>query len=261
MIDGINAKLVPQATSFNTLCIQGLPANPNSNDILQGVINTLCSLSSVVSAFPTTYVKASDITSIVQQQITIYLSQSQTGQIEYFNYFPLGVGFPYFGSLASFDNTGKGLPSAGMTNLYLANGLNGTPDLRGRTLVGAVRNVPGGTLDVAVDPANVNNPNWALLDKNGENKHLNTVAETASHTHVVTDPGHTHDLTFKNMLPVKGGGNTAVPTLGSNPNFPITIPAAAISDTTGITIATTGGSQPHNNIQPSIACNWVIRMV
>ena len=196
MIDTINSQLISQSANFNTMCLQGLPSNPNVNDILQGVINTLCSLNITVSAIPTTYVKNSDLNNLIQQQITQFLANSSTGQIEYFNYFPIGVAMPYFGSLSNFDNTGKGLGVAGLTNMFICNGLNGTPDLRGFTLVGAIRNVPGGALNPIVDPANPDNPNWAIGDVAGENKHLDTINEMPTHTHVVNDPGHTHNLTF-----------------------------------------------------------------
>ena len=168
---------------------------------------------------------------------------------------------PYFGDLANFDNTGKGLASGGMTNMFLCNGLNGTPDLRGLTLVGAVRNVPGGSLNPIVDPSNPDNPNWALGDIAGEAKHLTTITEMPSHIHALTDPGHVHNLTFKNGIPVGINGSTAVPSLGMNPISPISIVGAVSSAQTGITCQATGGSQKHNNIQPSVAAYWIIRML
>ena len=76
MIDTINNTLALQSANFNTLCLQGLPPNPTTNNVIQAVINTLCAINSVVAAIPSTYVKASDINNLVQQQIQIYLANS-----------------------------------------------------------------------------------------------------------------------------------------------------------------------------------------
>jgi hypothetical protein len=262
MIDIINAQLVTQAISFNTLCLQGLPLNPTINDILQAAINIICTINTTVAAIPATYVKASDINTIVQQQITIYLANSQSGNIEYFQYLPIGGILPYHGALSNFDNTGKGLAAFGLTNMFLCNGLNGTPDYRGLALVGAIRNVPGAALNPLIDPANPDNPNWAIDDILGENKHLLTITEIPAHTHTLNDPGHTHPLIFKNAVPLPAsGGSTVVPSLGSNSITPISLAAGAGISTTGITLQSSGGSQKHNNIQPSIATFFIIRML
>jgi microcystin-dependent protein len=259
MIDSINAKLAPQLTSFNTLCLQGLPANPTSNDILQSVITLVCTTNNTITTLPDIYVKNSDLTSLIQQQIALYLTNSSSGQVEYYQYFPLKVAFPYFGDLSGFDSTGKGLDASGMKNLYIANGLNGTPDLRGRTIVGAVRNVPGAALDAAVDPTNPNNPNWASGDRNGENTHSLTTNEIPSHTHGVNDPGHTHSVLRGDSYSGHGdqGSGRVGGGQGNNPQTS----ATTGSSKTGITLASVGGSQAHNNVQPSIAANWIIRML
>lgn len=259
MIDTINSQIVTQNGNFNTLCLQGLPANPTVNDILQSVINTVCSTNLTISTLPDTYVKNDDINTIIQQQIQLYLTNSQTGQIEYFQYFPLKVAMPYFGDLGNFDNTGKGLSSAGMTNFFLCNGLNGTPDLRGKTLVGAVKNVPGATFDSIVDPANPDNPNWGFLDTQGENKHLITITETPTHTHGVTDPGHKHNILRGDSY--TGSGDMAHGFVGGGQSTNPQSNAITLSALTGITLQNAGGGQKHNNIQPSLASYWIIRML
>jgi microcystin-dependent protein len=261
MIDTINAQLATNNMNFNTLCLQGLPATPTTNQIIQAVINTLCSINTTVNAIPTTYVKLSDLNNLVQQQIQQYLTNTQTNQINYYQYFPLLVALPYFGSLANFDNTGKGLASAGMTNMYLCNGLNGTPDLRGRGVIGAVRNVPGGALDSAVDPSNPANAyanvNYDLNDTAGENFHLLTIPETPSHSHGVNDSGHAHIQT--EYQAINSGGNVPVGFSGVGPE--VSGSYSTKTSTTGITLSSTGGSNAHNNIQPSKAAYWIIRMV
>lgn len=266
MIDLINANSQENSINFNTLCLQGLPASPTVNDVIQGVINTLCTLNTTVQSIPATYVKNSDLNSLVQQQIQIYLSNAQTGQINYYQYLPLKTALPYFGDLANFDNTGKGLASAGMTNMYLCNGLNGTPDIRGRGVVGAIRNVPGGVLDPAVDPSNVinspGNVNFGVNDKSGEFFHGLTISETPAHTHGVVDPKHTHTQTINNAYAGQNGSTQAV-AIGNNSTTPRILPPTMNPinmSATGISITSTGGGQSHNNIQPIIASYWIIRM-
>jgi microcystin-dependent protein len=255
MIDTINETLASQSTNFNTLCLQGLSPNPTTNNIIQSVINMLCGINTVVAAIPSTYVKASDINNLVQQQISIYLANSQSGQVEYFQYLPIGAILPYYGSLSNFDLTGKGLATGGLTNMYLCNGLNGTPDLRGFALVGAVKNVSGGALDPSVDPANPDNPNWALGDLNGENKHLLNINELPNHFHSITDPGHSH--TYSYPTPDKFSGNNYDAAKAIAP-----VTQNTSTSFTGITQTnTTGAGQKHNNIQPSKAVYWIIRML
>ena len=79
------------------------------------------------------------------------------------------VAYEYYGPLTNFDGSGIGIPANGFFKVYLCNGLNGTPDKRGRVAVGAIQNVPGGPLDAAVNPSNAGNPNYALYTTAGAN--------------------------------------------------------------------------------------------
>jgi microcystin-dependent protein len=76
-------------------------------------------------------------------------------------------------------------------------------------------------------------------------------AEMPSHTHAVTDPGHAHGY----VEPV-GGVNVG----GIAASVPADV-ATATTDpaSTGITLANTGGGAAHNNVQPTIICNKIIR--
>jgi microcystin-dependent protein len=73
-----------------------------------------------------------------------------------------------------------------------------------------------------------------------------TEAQIPSHTHVVTDPGHTH---------VQGEASAATGGLvGSTPdsstNTRVNAGYSTSSATTGITNQNTGGGQPHSNLPP-----------
>jgi hypothetical protein len=71
-----------------------------------------------------------------------------------------------------------------------------------------------------------------------------STAQMPSHTHTLTDPGHTHAL--------PGGGTSA--TGGAQPTGSGTIAAypATTSSTTGITIANTGSGSGHDHTIPSL---------
>ena len=91
----------------------------------------------------------------------------------------------------------------------------------------------------------------------GSESHLLTTAEIPSHTHAntFTDPGHTHSM---NNAAVGAGGSGVQNGSGNSYGGGITTSA-----TTGITIsnAAQGGGIAHAIVQPSIVCNYIIRII
>lgn len=257
MIQALQAQSGGTAT-YTTSCLSGLPTNPTPNQVLSALTADYCALKAVVTAFPSTYVANSDL----QLQVTQILQSLGViggGTTTYNQYIPIGAILPYYGSLANFDNSGKGLAAAGLTGFYFCNGLNGAPDFRGRSLVGAVRNVPGGSLDTAVDPTQIFNPNtnYAIGDKFGENNHTLLTSEIPSHSHGINDPGHSHTSVI--YLDVKGG-SAGTPVLSSANNSRGTTNVQTNSAVTGITVNSAGSNAFHNNVQPSVAVYWIIRL-
>ncbi len=235
------------AVTFDVACLTGLSDSPTSDEILQKVVTLLCTIKTTVDAFPTTYVKISDINTYIA---TYLAGTSSTTQ--YYRSLPSKVALPYFGDLGKFDNTGKGLESQGFKNIFICNGANGTPDLRGRVVVGAVRNIPGGALDTAVDPALSTNPNtnYTITDKFGKNYVGLTVNELPSHTHTITDPGHKHTYEHLRVAGHPGGSSNDNPRLAESSETGLSF--------TGITIDNTGNNEAHENRQPSIAACWIM---
>ncbi len=262
LVDTINTQISDNPV-FDTSCLTGLPTNPTRDDILQAVVTLVCSIKTTVDAIPATYVKNSDLTTLVTQIVNTInggggtVVQNNTKMVPY-------TAMPYFGPLSNFDASGIGISALGFDKIYMCNGANGTPDIRGRVVVGSIRNVPGGvTLDAAVDPTvNANNPNWATNDKAGETFHTLTTGEMPSHNHGYSDPGHTHailgqiggDNNDNNNTQRFAGGDKAP----SDTGFFFTNTAACQPATTGINILNQGSSQPHINIQPSIAAYYII---
>jgi microcystin-dependent protein len=88
----------------------------------------------------------------------------------------------------------------------------------------------------------------------GSESHTLTTVQLAPHTHSngLTDPGHTHSY---NQPVAFGASGSAAGINGASG------PATTGSSTTGISItnASAGGGNAHNNVQPTIICNYIIR--
>jgi hypothetical protein len=116
----------------------------------------------------------------------------------------------------------------------LCNGLNGTPDLRDRFIVGA-----GNT--------------YAVGATGGANTVTLTVAQMPSHNHAITDPGHTHNvISYAGISSGSVRINSATICCGSGPT--------TSSSTTGITINNRGSDQAHENRPPYYALAYIMKL-
>jgi microcystin-dependent protein len=125
------------------------------------------------------------------------------------------------------------------TGWALCNGSNGTPDLRDRFIVGAGN---------SYNPGNTGGANNVTLD----------LTQIPSHTHPVTDPGHTHLTANTSVAINNGGGYGAGSGSGLGPIGNTTITASAF---TGIGVGNTGGGQAHENRPPYYALAFIMRTV
>jgi microcystin-dependent protein len=90
----------------------------------------------------------------------------------------------------------------------------------------------------------------------GLESHTLTTAQLASHSHGVTDSGHTHGSSAalaSNFSVGFGGGAQG----GIEAGHIATISSA----TTGISINNAGSGSAHNNVQPTIICNKLLRVI
>lgn len=255
-VTSIQSTINTTSPSFNIGCLTSLNSSSTRDQIIQAIITKLCSLDSSVTSVLTDYVKASDLNTLIATYITSVAGDNNNVTNYYTSSIPY-VALEYYGSLSNFDSTGKGIASLGWDKMYICNGQNGTPDKRGRTAVGAIVGVPGGSLDAAVDPslpANVGK-NYALNDKFGASSILLTTNQLPAHNHPITDPGHKHKF-----LPDAGEGQ--VHRSGDTGHALRTenygASASTTTDKTGITIGNTGASQAHDNVQPSIAAHYIM---
>ncbi|MBC7088596.1 MAG: hypothetical protein H5T96_09070 [Tissierellales bacterium] len=274
-IDSIDSTLTTLNADYDVDCLSGVTDSSDTHDVLQAVITKLCATEDTLSALSTTvstnYVKLADLNSL----ITSYLSSSSLTSLMSSRMVPYAV-VPFFAPdsymVGKFDGTGAGIGA--WANIYLCNGRNGTPDMRGRVPVGVVTDMNGGTLHTNVDPIN-GNPDYSLNDVQGENSvKLTSVNQIPSHTHAATvtlnDPTHYHyttanvaynqTLTSSNYLASGAalGGNTSYSLQGQSAVASI---GKTNSVSTGITASVSnayvGGTTAHNNIQPVKACYYI----
>lgn len=130
------------------------------------------------------------------------------------------------------------------------------PDYRGYVLAG--RDNMGGVAANRLTSAYFGVSASAIGAKGGNESHVQTLAELATHTHAntLTDPGHNHGgvVTGSTTDTTPGGGFSIVKTLVTgNTNFA----------TTGITInnASQGSSSPFNIVQPTQTLNYIIKVL
>lgn len=133
---------------------------------------------------------------------------------------PSGVIVMWSGSIAS-------IPSG----WNLCDGSNSTPDLRNRFIVGA-----GSTYSVAGTGGSAD-------------------AIVVSHTHTLTDSGHTHGSAAGSGFISNGGSER----LSGGLDLAFARPSTTASATTGITISSTGSSGTNANLPPYYALAYIMK--
>lgn len=273
-VDAIVADLAILNADYNVDCLSGVTNSSDTHAVLQAVITKLCALEVDLLALAldvsTNYVKLADLNSL----IAAYIASTTTSSTKYYTKMVPYTVVEYYGSLVgNFDVSGAGLGD--WEKIYLCNGNNGTPDKRGRVPVGVISGVGGGPLNPVVDPATPTNPNYAINSTAGSNTVTLNISQIPSHTHgyTLTDPGHTH-FTTGDFVDTTGVSPNAVTSIAKESTFGSTDEEYALrssgvstaslgltnSNTTGITlsIANAGSSGAHSNIQPVLACYYIM---
>lgn len=264
-IDTLNA-------DYDVDCLTGVTNSSDTHSILQAVITELCSVSSDLAALTldvaTNYVKIADVDSYIAD----YLASVAPANKAYTKMLPYSP-VPYFNSLSGYPTPSDQLSTTGegtgyWEKVYICNGLSTTPDLRGRTVVGAIVGVGGAALSPAVDPANPFNPNYSIGSTAGANYVTLTPAQIPPHTHpsTVGDPGHIHPTAQFYSRPLNYGSENSTPALqkqlGANSTLgtPDTLNIGT-SAQTGVSVTVennVGGGGAHANNQPALACYYIM---
>ena len=116
-------------------CLTGVTTSSDTHAIVQAIITKLCQTVAALEALTldveTNYVKIADFDALV----AAYLASLPGGSTQYYlNMIPY-TAVEYYGDIdVNFDGTGAGISANGFYKIYLCNGLNGTPDKRGRVV-------------------------------------------------------------------------------------------------------------------------------
>ena len=125
------------------------------------------------------------------------------------------------------------------------------PDMRGRTMIGSGQG--SGLTD------------RTLGSTGGAETHQLSTAEMPSHTHTQNAHGHTHNanagLGGYGLIRVSPGNSNTISVTDTTPGEPdiVTTPIALSINQATATNQNTGGDGSHNNMQPYIALNYIIK--
>ena len=277
----IDQTLATIEADYTVGCLAAVIPSSGTHAILQAVITKLCATSTTLTALALTLsTNYSSNGSELDAYIANYLANNSTGSTLISNKMVPYVAYPYFGTLTNFDANGVGISSTDWAKIYLCNGYLGkTPDMRGRVPVAATSGPGPAIVDPIVNPGGFNpaynvggslyGVNSIILDATTVPNHSHTATAIATqiphfHYEFATDSfGGTgliaSPLTYTSVS--KGWntsiayvieGNTVAATIGkTNTETP--------AITASVTVApTANGGNGHSNIQPSIACYFIM---
>ena len=282
-IDAIDVTLATLNANYTIGCLTGVTASSDTHDIVQAVITNLCSLNSAFSILTNElHTMYSSNGAQLNNQIASYLATQTSANLASARMVPF-CPIPYYGPLFGYPSVSDSLSLTGpgvgyWKKIYLCNGLNGTPDLRGRVIVGTTvmgNNAFPSQTDPCGSCTTCGNPTYALGTVAGSNcitlttpqlpnhTHLNTaVAVAAPHSHFIAN---TVEATVASALTntnyvnynysadrsYKLQGSSLAATIGKTSNTTETITITMIN-------AAAGSGDAHPNIQPVIALHYIM---
>ncbi|WP_339034901.1 tail fiber protein [Bradyrhizobium symbiodeficiens] len=183
---------------------------------------------------------------------------------------PIGAGFDYWGSATPNSSFvfayGQAISRSTYSALFSLFGTTygagdasstfNIPDLRGR--VTAKKDDMGGSPAGRLTPSYFGTAASSLGAVGGLESQTLIAAQMPAHSHGIADPGHTH--TPPGVSAGLWGDNVTGSAAQGGNAFQMTHTSIPVV-TTGISVQSAGGGGAHNNVQPTIVCNYVIRVI
>ena len=224
-----------------------------THNVLQAVITQLCLSVADITALEaaiTGFTTPSDVNELIATYLSVNGSESKM-----YNKMVPYVAMPYFGPLVNYPSPGDafvaGIGIGSWEKVYLCNGTNGTPDLRGLTTIGATSDMGGG----AYDPVLTGGATYIKGLAYGAKTVILGPTQIPSHTHTISSVGdHAHIVTANNTDSDQSGALTGGVYNSANDGSTATSPAGAHTHVLG----NTGGGLSHENVSPSRACYYII---
>jgi hypothetical protein len=270
-VDVIAAALATLNADYTVGCLIGVTSSSDTHAVVQAVITKLCSVDSSVSTILNQlplFVTKSEFCSLLAQ----CTSQTPTTVLASDKMLPYAI-IPYYGPIVYptvndiFDDTGAG--TGYWANVYMCNGQNGTPDLRGRVPVGATDTPSTNPFPAQTNPGVNDNPVYNYGDVRGANTVRLELPQIPAHTHAATvtiiDPGHIHTSVDHGYQANKvncDGDCDSFPENTSPSYLPTTSNFTGLKGTgTGqnvfVTNSNEGQNQFHPNVQPGFALYYI----
>ena len=231
--------------NLNGKCVT-LPSSPTINNVFQAVIDYICSLSIGSS------VSNTDILNIVFNAIDNcgenFIKRTGSGanqKLTLSGFVPKGTLLCGNYNLNDFDNNGLGINGLDSCGWALADGRNGTLDMRGFAPVGAT-NYGSGALNATVDPV--------LNSDSDYNISVGQVKGKVKEQLIANQlPPHTHGY-YETTIPLPQSGNTdcTVGVTGVSSSCIVSVPTIVLN--TGPNLTT---NAPIDKRQPSKGVVWI----
>ena len=266
-ITAIQSELAILNGDYTIGCLSEVTSSTDTHAIVQAVINKLCQLQLDVTALAldltTNYVAAG---TPLNNYIAAYLASIGTSTLVSSKMVPYSI-LPFWGDIVGkFDSTGAGLGD--WARIFLCNGLNATPDLRGRIPVG-ITNMSRSDFPDQTRPNVFGNPDYSTTGiVAGDNQITLLSTQIPAHTHdatvVITDPGHTHtvDHSDDNTSQLPGNGFKSSQTAINGTNLIASsftgLKGTGAGQNVFVTNSSVGNNAPHSNIQPVISVYYII---
>jgi microcystin-dependent protein len=254
----INDRIDEIESPYTTECLTGVNSSSNTHDVLQAVISKLCSLALDLT---TNYVTVDEIDGYIED----YIQENNNFSL-YKNRMVPYTAVPYYGTLSNFDGTGAG--SGVWVDVYLCNGQNFTPDLRGRTLVGSTSMLGNAITDPTINPALSGNPAYTFTGTlpplvpsvTGANEITLGITQIPSHTHAITNVVTVNEEPHSHTVPGAGTGQGGLNAYNNGllPNLSTSAVKTNLTVSVASTAAPMGQGLPHANIQPSATCYYIM---